>query len=72
MNITIIVDDKLKAEEKELSEAEQKKEAAYHFLIDVCDKTRLNEGELMERLNKEVNDKNEDRLNLFKKIVKKE
>ena len=49
MNITFKEDDKV-------SEAEQKNEAAYHLLIDVCDKTRLNEDELKERLDKEVND----------------
>ena len=53
MNITIEVDDKQNLEEQMQSEAKQKFDAAYHLLIDVCDKTRLNEGELMKRLSDE-------------------
>jgi len=50
MNITFKEDEKLSEAEQKNEVAKQKNEAAYHLLIDVCDKTRLNEDELKERL----------------------
>ena len=43
--------------QSEADQKEQKQKASYHLLIDVCDKTRLNEAELMKRLSEEVFDK---------------
>ena len=57
MNITFKEDEKQLTEAEQKNEiAKQKNEAAYNLLIDVCDKTRLNEDELKKRLDKEVND----------------